>query len=50
MNVMPKAKITGVTKAQSNLDKLHSKLQDQKARLRRVEHWADGMDGWMYKV
>ena len=45
MNVMPKAKITGVTKAQSNLDKLHSKLQDQKARLRRVEHWADGMDG-----
>ena len=45
MNVMPKAKITGVTKAQTNLDKLHSKLQDQKARLRRVEHWADGMDG-----
>ena len=45
MNVMPKVKKTGVTEAQSNLDKLHSKLQDTKAQLRRVEHWADGMDG-----
>ena len=45
MDVMPKVKKTGVTEAQSNLDKLHSKLQDTKAQLRRVEHWADGMDG-----
>ena len=45
MVVMPKTKKTGVTEAQSTLDKLHSKLQDTKAQLRRVEHWADGMDG-----
>ena len=45
MVVMPKTKKTGVTEAQSALDKLHSKLQDTKAQLRRVEHWADGMDG-----
>jgi len=43
--VMPKTKKTGTTQAQSALDKLHSKLQDTKAQLRRVEHWADGMDG-----
>ena len=45
MEVMPKVKKTGTTQAQSALDKLHSKLQDTKAQLRRVEHWADGMDG-----
>ena len=45
MVVMPKTKKTGATEAQSSLDKLHSKLQDTKAQLRRVEHWADGMDG-----
>ena len=45
MVVMPKTRKTGATEAQSSLDKLHSKLQDTKAQLRRVEHWADGMDG-----
>ena len=45
MVVMPKTKKTGATEAQSGLDKLHAKLQDTKAQLRRVEHWADGMDG-----
>ena len=45
MTVMPKAKQLGTTEAVTKLEKLHSSLQDQKARLRRVEHWADGMDG-----
>ena len=45
MQKMPKAKIKGMTKAVTKLEKLGSMIEDQKARMRRVEPWADEFDG-----
>ena len=45
MQKMPKAKIKGMTEAVSRLEKLGSMIEDQKARMRRVEPWADEFDG-----
>jgi len=45
MQKMPKAKIKGMTEAVTKLEKLGSMIEDQKARMRRVEPWADEFDG-----
>ena len=45
MKKMPKAKIKGMTEAVTKLEKLGSMIEDQKARMRRVEPWADEFDG-----
>ena len=45
MKKMPKAKIKGMTEAVTRLEKLGSMIEDQKARMRRVEPWADEFDG-----
>ena len=45
MQKMPKAKIKGMTEAVTRLEKLGSMIEDQKARMRRVEPWADEFDG-----
>jgi hypothetical protein len=45
MKKMPKANIKGMTEAVTRLEKLGSMIEDQKARMRRVEPWADEFDG-----
>ncbi len=45
MKKMPKAQIKGMTEAVTKLEKLGSMIEDQKARMRRVEPWADEFDG-----
>ncbi len=45
MQKMPKAKLKGITEAVTRLEKLGSMIEDQKARMRRVEPWADEFDG-----
>ena len=42
---IPRQKEVGVTEAATKLDDLHRKLQNQKSRLKRTEHWCDESDG-----